>query len=512
MNESRRPIAAGDVIVPGVFALMKFLFHLPVLNRYGYHHDELYFIACGQHPAFGYVDHSPMTPWIARLAQTLFGDSLFGLRLFPLLAGTAALFLTGLLVRRLGGGRFAQALACLAMLMAPVYLRSGNMLCIPAFEPFFWVIGFYLLVRIVQEDNPRLWLGVGLVAGLGLMNKHSMLFFGFGLVVALALTSQRKHFRSPWLYAGGLVAALVFLPNIVWQSQNDWATLVFLRGLNEGTMSEISPVQFIIGQLLYLGPFAPPLWITGLCFLLFSKAGKPYAMFGYMYVAVFLLLILIASKIYYLAPAYPVLFAAGAIAIEGWASRPRRAWLRPASAAVVFAGGAALAPLSVPILSLPATEKYIAAATFGALGNVYELTGDLRGMFGWQERADAIAKVYDTLSEEEKAKTVIYTGSYGLAGAVDLFGDSRGLPNAVSGHMTFHLWGLPDHPIENVIMAYISQEAMDYSKKNFESVEVASSTEIYPNHVDPDELFRVYLCRGARVDLHDDWKDFRDWE
>ena len=230
-------LGSGDWRFPGSLALLKVLIHLPILGRYGYHHDELYFLACGQRLALGYVDHAPLVPWIARLADELFGQSLYGLRILAVLAGAGAVFLAGLLTRRLGGGRFAQLSACLSMLVAPVYLRSGNMLCLPAFEPLFWTAGFYLVARILQEDQPRLWPWVGLVVGVGLLNKHSMLFFALALVVALLLTPERRQFRSPWLYAGGAVATVVFLPNIVWQIANEWPTVEFLRHLNRETMA-----------------------------------------------------------------------------------------------------------------------------------------------------------------------------------------------------------------------------------------------------------------------------------
>jgi hypothetical protein len=498
-------------VIPGAFVLVKLLIHLPVLHRFGYHHDELYFLACGHHPAFGYVDHAPLVPWIALLADTLFGQSLFGLRVFSTLAGAVTLLLTGLLVHRLGGGRFAQFLACLAMLVAPVYLRTGNMLCIPAFEPLFWVIGFHLLVRIIQEDNPKLWPWVGLVAGLGLMNKHSMLFFGFGLTVALALTRHRKHFRSPWLYAGGAVAFLIFLPNLVWQATNDWATLQFLRGLNQGTMSGIPAVMFVVGQLLYHNPLSAIVWVAGLLYLFFAE-GRRYALFGWMYVAIFVLLVGIKSKIYYLSPVYPILFAAGSLALERIGRRPGQAWIRPAVAVAVFVNGCLLAPLSVPILSLDATERFVTAMTFGAMENVYELTGDLRGMFGWKERVAAIAEVYKSLPLEERERAVIFTGSYGMAGAVDYFGGEHVLPKAVSGHMTYHLWGLPDHPIDTVVAAYIGQEHYDRFNDLFESVEVAKTSRIYPDHMTDERPFRVFLCRGAKVDLHDIWSQARSWD
>jgi len=235
--ETRSISRRGLAILIG-FALLKILLHLPVLTRYGYHPDELYFIACGEHPAFGYVDHAPLVPFIARGATSLFGESLFGLRILAVLSGAAAIFLTGLLARRLGGGWFASSIACLAYLIAPVYLRSQNMLCLPAFEPLFWVIGFHLVVRLAQGASPRLWLAIGAVIGVGLFNKHSMLFFGFGLLFAVLLTPLRRHLKTPWPWLGGVIAVVRLGPNLIWQAQNDWATVGFLSQLNEGTMSK----------------------------------------------------------------------------------------------------------------------------------------------------------------------------------------------------------------------------------------------------------------------------------
>ena len=268
--------------------------------------------------SFGYVDHAPLVPWIARLATTLFGESVFGLRIFSTLAGALTIFLIGVLAARLGGGRFAQLLACLAWFVAPVALRSGNMLAIPFFEPLFWVAAALGLVRILQEDDLRGWSWLGLVAGLGLLNKHSMLFFGFGLAVATLATPQlRKHLRTPWPWLGGSVALSVFLPNVIWQVQHGWPTAGFLRDLNETVMAGISKVQFVLGQLLYLNPFAAFVWIWGLVYL-FRLSGKPYRALGWIWLSVFLLLLATDSKIYCVWARIPteerprtVLFAAG---------------------------------------------------------------------------------------------------------------------------------------------------------------------------------------------------------
>jgi len=268
-----------DWIFIAGFALLKIVIHLPFLTRYGYHHDELYFIACGNHLDFGYVDHPPLVPWIARLATELFGHSLFGLRLLALLSMAAIIFLTGHIVRRLGGGRFSQGLACLAMLIAPIYLRAGNLFCIPVFEGLFWILGYYILLRIIQKDRPRLWLWLGLVVGLGLMTKHSLVFFVFGLMIGLLFTDMRKHFKSPYLYAAGGIALLIFLPNVLWQIKHGWPTLSFVINLNKNLMEGISPFQFIAGQFLYIHPFNAVIWIAGLVFF-FSKKGKDYRLFA----------------------------------------------------------------------------------------------------------------------------------------------------------------------------------------------------------------------------------------
>jgi len=495
-----------DWIFIASFALLKIVIHLPFLTRYGYHHDELYFIACGNHLAFGYVDHPPLVPWIARLAIELFGHSLFGLRIFALLSGAAAVFLVGLLVRRLGGGRFAQGLACLAMLITPVFLRVGNLFCITAFEILFWILGYYIIVRIIQEDRPRLWLWLGLVVGLGLLTKHSVLFFVFGLMVGLLLTDMRKHFKSLYLYAAGGIAFLVFLPNILWQIKQGWPTISFIINLNKNLMEGISLFQFIAGQFLYTHPLNAVIWIAGLVFF-FSRKGKSYRLLAWLWISVFVLLMISKSKIYYLAPAYPCLFAGGSIAMENWLHRRGKKWLRYTVVTVLAGGGIALMPLSVPMLPITTTEHYMDTITFGAFENIYELTGDLRGMFGWRERVKGVAEVYNSLPEGERQRTIILAAGYGTAGAVDYFGKPLGLPEARSLSMSYWLWGLPDGPIETVI-------GIGFSKKSLEGVfhEVELAAEIELENVNPWETpFPITICRQPKDSLQSIWNRNRPW-
>ncbi len=487
-------------------AFATFALHLIYNGWYGYHQDELYFIACGEHPSFGYVDHAPMIPWLAKLSLTLFGESLRGIRFFPALAGFFTVLFTGLLARRMGGGTFAQALAALAVMIAPVFLRAQNMLAIPAIEPVFWLAGAYLLLRIVQEDNPRLWLAVGAVAGVGLLTKHTMLFFGFGLMVAMLLTPLRKYFKSPWLYAGGAIALLIFLPNLLWQYANGWPTVEFVRNLNAGTMSRISPLEFSVGQVLYLHPFNAPLWITGLVFLLFTAAGKPYRMFALIWVAVFLTLVTVGSKIYYLAPAYPMIMAAGALAFERFGMH--RPWFRYAAVSIMLAGGALFAPLSLPIMPLSTTERYITAVTFGAVKNAFELTGDLRAQYGWKEISEEVARVYNALPAEQQEKTLVLARSYAIAGAIDYFGKPLGLPPARSGHMTYWLWGPGAVQPETVILVGFRKEHIESVFGNVEDAGTAG-------HELANKWYQetpLLIGRAPAKSIEEIWPKLKEWD
>ena len=501
-NDRRKLLA-----VPLGMALFKLLLHLPVLHRYGFHHDEWYFIACGSRLSFGYVDHPPLVPWIARLATTLFGDSLVGLRIFATLAGTATVFLIGILVARLGGGRFAQALACLAWIAAPVSLRTGNMLAIPSFEPLFWVGCSLLLVHIVQRDAQRLWPWLGLVAGIGLLNKHSMLFFGFGLAVAMLVhPTLRRHLRTPWPWIGAAVAAAIVAPNVVWQIQHGWPTLGFLRNLNETVMAGISKIQFVVGQVLYLNPLASFVWICGLVSL-FRRSGRQHRYLGTIWLAVFLLLLATDSKIYYLSPAYPAIVAAGGSAIERWTAATGRRRLRPALVAIVIIAAVAFAPLSLPYLSIDATDRFVKTVTLGQMENVYELTGDLHGMFGWQERLDALLEVWEELPEEDRSQAVLLASGYANAGLVDFRGREHGLPEPTSFAQTWWLWADDEQSLEVVVTFGHGRDLLD---QIWEEVTIVKSVEL--DHVNPwVNPFEIAICRKPKLTMQELWPQVRPW-
>jgi hypothetical protein len=505
---------AKNYAIIGGMAILTLAIHLVYNPYFGYHQDEFYFIACGEHLDFGYVDHAPMVPWIAWLSQRVFGESLVGLRFLPAVAGAVSVFLIGLLARRLGGGRFAQFLACLSFLIAPVYLRSENMLCIPAFEPMYWLLGAYFLVRVIQDDNPKFWLGVGVAAGLGLLNKHSMLFFGFGLAVAIVATPLRKYLKSSWLYAGGAMAALVFSPNIIWQMAHGWPTVEFLRELNKDAMADISRIQFIAGQILYVHPFNAPIWIAGLVSVMFGTNRKFRAL-GIVYIAVLTVMLITHAKIYYLSPAYPMLLAAGAVAVERFANRSVGRvdarpvpWVKPVTIGALITGGLLFAPLSLPMLDIERTDRYINAITFGKLGNVHELTGDLHAQYGWEQIVKQTAEAYETLTPEEKAQCIIVAPNYGVAGAIDLFGGKYGLPKASAGHMSYYIWGYPKDRGEVILAPLWSPKSLE---KVFDEIRIVSTfNEPYVNKwMNDGRIFGIY--KKPKMPLDKLWTRLRDF-
>lgn len=506
---SRHPIREllrdnADVLFFGVLFAVKLAVHLPLVTQYGYHGDELYFIDCARHLAFGYVDHAPLVPWIARLSGEVFGYGLASLRLFPVLAGAASIVLTALLAKEWGGGRSAQLIAAMAVLVAPAYLQMASFLNIPVFETLIWTLAAYLITHIIKRDAPKWWILVGFVAGIGLLNKHTMLLWGFALGIGLLLTEHRRQLKSPWLWMGAAVALLIFLPNLIWQHQHEWATLQFIGNIRTGTLAAIPHVLFLLGQLLYMHPLVAPLWLAGLVFL-FSSLGRPYRLFGWLYLVAFAVLLSLHGKPYYLAPAYPPLFAAGAIGLEQVIRRRQLRWGLPCALGALSIAGALTAPLALPILPLETSDRIIGRAFAFAIDDPTLVTGDFHLQHGWAEQAAAVASVYRSLSRDEQASAVVLTPRYTQASAINFFGKALQLPSAYSGHMTHYLWG-PPPTAAAVIIAYAWQSA-ELEPLCGELTRVAEI--VHPLASPRENHLPVYVCRQPRVALPDVWSNLK---
>ena len=311
------PVAANErcsraePILIILFSAVALVVHLLTNGRYGYFRDELYYIACGRHLAFGYVDQPPFSILLLRLSQALLGSSLFAIRLLPALAGAATVAITGLMARELGGRGWGIALACAGSLCALFNLAVGNFFSMNAFEPLFWMGCVYLLVRIINGGSPTLWLWFGVLLGIGLENKHSTAFFAVGIFVALLLTPERRHLAQKWIWLGGLIACVIALPNVLWQAQQHWPTYELLSNIAHSDKNiALSPAQFIVQQIVFMNPGTLPLWVSGLIWVFGSHDGRRYIALGIIYLVVLIEFIILHGKSYYLAPAYPMLFAA----------------------------------------------------------------------------------------------------------------------------------------------------------------------------------------------------------
>lgn len=477
--------------------------HLAAIDSYGWFRDELYYIACGEHLAFGYVDHPPLVALVARVTQLL-GGSLFVTRLPSVLAGMAVIWLCGSTARELGGGRWAQAIAALCALVAPVYLFLFHILSMNSFDILFWTLGAWIVARIASGGDPRLWLLFGLVCGLGLQNKHSLLFFGFGVFAGLLLTPERRHFRERWIWIGGAIAALLALPHVIWQAAHGWPTAEFARNAMAFKNVALSPLAFFAEQVMQMHPLTFPVWLAGLVWLFRSR----YRVLAWAYVAAFLVLVSQSSKAYYLAPAYPPLFAAGAVAIEGWVRRPALRLLVPV---LLLAGGAATAPLTLPILSVEQFTRYARALGIGmSAGERHEmgaLPQHYADMHGWEEMVAEVARVHRSLPPEERAKAGIYGQNYGEAGAVDLLGRKYGLPKASSGHNNYYFWG-PQGSGDPLII--IGGDPEDH-RQAFEDVRQAGTIRCglcmpYENNQP------VWIARGLKAPIDQVWPMTRHYD
>jgi 4-amino-4-deoxy-L-arabinose transferase-like glycosyltransferase len=487
------------------------MLHLYTNTQYGYFRDEFYYIACSAHLDFGYVDHPPLSILLLAVERWLLGDSLSAIRFLPAVAGALLVLLTAAITRALGGGRFAQGLAGLAVVVAPFYLLVGNFFSMNAFEPLFWMMAAYILICIVDTEQSRLWLLFGIVAGLGVENKHSMLFLGFGVVMALLLTRERKRLLDKWLWLGAGAAALIVLSNVVWEIAHDWPTIEFMRNAQAYKIAALSPIDFVAQQILMMQPLTLPIWMAGLGYF-FSRQGQRYRFCGWIYVVVLAVCILQKTKAYYLAPIYPLLLAAGAIVFERLTQRSERGWVRFACISALAIGGIITAPLALPVLPADTLVRYARLLHLGdsvksETAKLGELPQYFADMFGWEEVVEAVARAYENLPVEERRKAAIYVGNYGEAGAIDFLGKARHLPPAISGHNNYWLWGPGDYSGEVVIV--LGGPLQDLESL-FEKVERVGTVRC--GYCMPFENERpVYVCRGLKRPLKEIWPQLKHY-
>ena len=494
-------------------ALAKFLFHLYFNNRYGYFRDEFDYIACGNHLAWGYVDQPPLIPFLTHVSRAVLGDSLRSIRFIPALASSLLVVQTALIAREFGGRFFALVLAAITVLVAPQYLSNGSLLTTNCLEPNLWMGCAYFAILAIKRNDSRYWLWFGVVAGVGLEEKYTVALFGFGIVVGLLLTEQRRFLLDKWLWLGGLAALLVFLPNLLWNIHYHWPFLQLMHNIRaEGRDVVLGPAQYFIQQTILVHPLTAPIWIAGLLALFFSVRLRPYRFLAWTYVVCYGVLFVLHGKNYYLAPVYPMLLAAGAVVIDYAFERRSTAWLKPAIAIVLLASGARLAPVTVPMLS---PEHFIAyAKTLPFKLPVMEHEHERAALpqwyadqFGWQEIVDETALAWNQISPAERADCAIFAQDYGQAGAIDFLGRRDGLPPALSGHQTYFLWGPRGYSGKCMIVLGERKEVLETYFDSVQFVGISAD-----NSYALEKGIGVDICRGPKFGtLAQLWPGFKKW-
>jgi Dolichyl-phosphate-mannose-protein mannosyltransferase len=499
----RPPFAWGTVAAITIGGLV---LHLFALVHYGWFRDELYYLVCADHPAWGYVDQPPLSIAFLALWRAVFGGSLVAVRVAPVLCHLGAALLGAAIAREMHGGRYAQGMAALAVLLTPVYLAICHFFSMNAIDLVMWEAAVLLVMVALRTGGTRVWVVLGVVLGLGLLNKISVLWLGLGLGAGLVLTPYRAVLRTrgPWLAVA--IAVLLFAPHVAWQMRHGWPTLEFMRNAAGQKMVHVGALDFVRKQLLQMNPLAAPLWITGLVWLLVARAARPWRILGIVFVVVAVVLFAAgSSRASYLSLAYPPLLAAGAVALER--ATASTAWRRarvPAAVLLAVAGLLA-APLALPVLPVERYIAYARAVGIAPSTEEHQRVGPLpqhyADMFGWAELVDTVARAYASLSPEERAHCGIFAQNYGEAGAITVLGRARGLPPAMSGHNNFWLWGPQAERFDPVII--VGGDPEDNAQV-FERLEPAG--EVFSPYQMPYEQHRaVSIGRGLKIPVHELW-------
>ena len=413
------------------------------LTSYGIFRDELYYLACANRLDFGYVDQPPLSIWLLALWKFILGDSVFAIRIVPAVVSSAVVFLIGLFTLRLDGDKSAVIISTITFMLAPIFLGMSTIYSMNILDFFFWILAAYIFLRILQSDNKKLWYILGIVIGLGLLNKTSMLWLSAGIAAGTVLTPIREDLKTKYPYIAAAIAILIFSPYIIWNLIHDFAHLEFMRNAAARKYGGLTPLSFVLDLLLIFNPLSILIWLPGLFFYFFHRNARQFRALGYIWlVTLAVLLVNWHSKAEYIAPAFQILFAGGAVMIVKWNAKLKR--LKYAIAIPVVVLGILLAPFARPLLPVDGFLVYQSALKLQPPNSEgHKLDGlpqFYADMFGWEDLARKISKIYQSLPEEERKNTVVYCSNYGKAGAIEYYSKKYPLPKVVSPHNNYWYW------------------------------------------------------------------------
>ncbi len=498
---------------PALAALATFALHAACWGRYGLFRDELYYLVCGLRLSTGYVDQPPGIALVARLAYSLFGTWVPGLRLFPWLAGAATVYLVGRLAARISGGRAAAATLAAAFASSCLMLQGAfHMLLMNAFEPLLVLAVVYVLLRLTQGGDPKLWLAAGGLAGLAVLMKYTAAPLVLALLAGIAVTPARRALRTPWALGGAAFGFLVVLPNLAWQASHGFPFLEIVHAAVTWKNAPTTPLKFLGNVLLEGGPPLAPIWLGGLGWLLFARRAGAARFIGVGGLIQFLALAFGQAKPYYANALLPLLFAGGGVAAEALV---RFRTVRWAYGALAVTGAVAFAPSAIPLLPADAAVRFLGvtgarpAATDRFEQSV--LPWQFAHQFGWREITAGVARVYQSLPPEERAHAAVFTNNYGVASALEILGPEYGLPHglAVSGHNQFWFWGIPAGRSDPTIV--VSDPGENCGGGLREQV-LGEQLPKVPYAMPMDNGHIIWICRSASVPLRAVWPSLRHFD
>jgi 4-amino-4-deoxy-L-arabinose transferase-like glycosyltransferase len=495
---SSRPRApwAGIALI----AAVAFAVEMAVGARYGYDRDELYFLAAGQHLAFGYVDQPPLTPLLARISAALTGNTLIGFRILPALALAALVVATAAMSRLLGAGRTGQLLAALAAATCAEYLGAMHELTTTTPDFVFWAITLLLVLRLLESQDPRWWVAIGGCVGIASEAKWNIGFLAAALAAGFLATDARRLLRSRYLLIGGAIAAALAAPDLIWQAAHGWPSADVFRALQ--TAAGHNRAVYWPGQILFTGPVLTPIWVAGAVWSLRSAAARRFRPVAIACVIVIALQFVLGGKPYYPGAAYTFLLAAGCVPLERRlaARRPLARRVSPATAvgAAMLVGAVVAAPIALPVL--PARALHTVP--------LQKINYDLGETIAWPKLVALVAREYDSLPGPQRQRTTILTGNYGEAGAIDRYGPALGLPAVYSGANNFWLWGPPPAADTVAIAVNVDPALLD---REFTRVRLVATFWNGLGVSDDEQGAQVFLATGLRSPWSAAWPAFRNY-
>jgi hypothetical protein len=494
------PARRADDLTLFIIAAAVALLHMLTNSRYGFHRDELQFLSDARHMDWGFVAYPPFTALVERIGMALFGLSMVGLRSFSVIAQAGVIFIAGLMARELGGSRFAQATAALAVAFSPLALFEGTEFQYTTFDYLWWVLIGYFVIRLLKSQDPRWWMAIGAVIGLGLETKYAIVFYIAGILAGVALTPARRFLVTGWFWAGVAIALAIFLPNFIWLVRHDFISYHFLQHIHVRDVGEGRAEGFLRDQFRICANFAAaPLWIAGLIGFVRSRR---YRMLAFMAVIPVALFWIGKGRGYYTAGVYPSLTAMGAVMAAGWLARLPR-WGRVTIKTVWYAAFAAVSAY-VCAIALPLAPSG-PLRSFALAHN-----GDLREEIGWDELVRTVARIRDSLPPEQQAHLGITTGNYGEYGAIDILGRSYGLPEPIGTTNSEWLRGYPTQQITTIIALGIRPDQADQIFTNCRIAGRNGNLEGIHNEELENEPY-IFVCGPPRKPWSEVWKEHKDF-